>query len=170
MSVGVARRGMRKPRAPPPIWWCDAQGGRNRSPSFHRSRGPANHRGPPPPLHANPDMEPSSCSPTSYLRVAYLRLEFRARERWMGGLAMASAAWAWWRRHGLGQWGRNHAHRWIHDRWLRLERGKQFVKSICTLDLWLRGHHLPIPLRSGPFAKEPLFFGIFNPHSGEVLK
>jgi hypothetical protein len=37
--------------------------------------GPANHRGPPPPLHANPGMEPSACSPTSYLRVAYLRLE-----------------------------------------------------------------------------------------------
>jgi hypothetical protein len=36
---------------------------------------PANHRGPPPPLHANPGMEPSACSPTSYLRVAYLRLE-----------------------------------------------------------------------------------------------
>jgi hypothetical protein len=37
--------------------------------------GPANHRGPPPSLHANPGMEPSACSPTSYLRVAYLRLE-----------------------------------------------------------------------------------------------
>jgi hypothetical protein len=43
--------------------------------------GPANHHGPPPPLPMNPGMEPSSCSPTSYLRVAYLRLEFRARER-----------------------------------------------------------------------------------------
>ena len=43
--------------------------------------GPANHHGPPPPLPANPGMEPSSCSPTSYLRVAYLRLEIRAREQ-----------------------------------------------------------------------------------------
>jgi hypothetical protein len=90
MGVGEARRGMGKPSAPPNlVMWCS--GWTKSLIELPPPCRPANHCGPPPPLPANPGMEPSSCSPTSYLRVAYLRLEFWARERWMGGQAMASA-------------------------------------------------------------------------------